>query len=37
MMKEMRRFNRHIRRNVIYQFMINMRKRRKILSRRIVQ
>ena len=33
----MRRFNYRIRRNVIYQFMINMRRRRKMLNRRIIQ
>ena len=37
MMKKMRRFNRRIRRNVIYQFMINIKRRRKMLNRRIVQ
>ena len=31
------RFNRRIRRNVIYQFTINIKKRRKKLNRRIVQ
>ena len=36
-MKKIRRFNRRIRRNVIYQFTINMRRRRKILNRYIVQ
>ena len=36
MMREMRRFNRYIRRNVIYQSTINIKKRRKILNRRIV-
>ena len=33
----MRRFNRRIRRNVIYQFTINMKKCRKMLNRYIVQ
>ena len=37
MIKKVRRFNRRIRRNVIYQFMIDMKKRRKMLNRRIVQ
>ena len=32
MMREMRRFNYRIYRNVIYQFMINIKKRRKMLS-----
>ena len=32
MMKEMRRFNRRIYRNVIYQLIINMKRRRKMLS-----
>ena len=31
-MKEMRRFNRRTRRNIIYQFMINMKRRRKMLN-----
>ena len=33
----MRRFNRRTRRNIIYQFTIDMKKRRKMLNRRIVQ
>ena len=33
----MRRFNRRIRRNVIYQFIINIKRRRKMLNRRIMQ
>ena len=33
----MRRFNRRTRRNVIYQPTINIKKRRKMLSRRIIQ
>ena len=33
----MRRFNHRTRRNAIYQFMINIKKRRKMLNRRIVQ
>ena len=37
MMKKIRRFNRRIRRNVTYQFTINIKKRRKMLNRRIVQ
>ena len=37
MMREMRRFNHRIRYNVIYQFIINIKKRRKMLNRRIVQ
>ena len=37
MMREMRRFNYRIRRNVIYQSMINIRKRHKMLNRHIVQ
>ena len=36
-MREVRRFNRRIHRNVIYQFMINIKRRRKMLSQRIVQ
>ena len=32
----MRRFNYRIRRNIIYQFIINIKKRHKMLSRRIV-
>ena len=36
-MKEIFRFNYRIRRNVIYQFIINIKKRRKKLNRRIVQ
>ena len=37
MIKEIRQFNRYTRRNVIYQSTINIKKRRKILNRRIVQ
>ena len=33
----MRRFNRRIHRNVTYQSTINIKKRRKMLDRRIVQ
>ena len=36
-MREMRRFNYRIYRNVIYQLTINMKKRRKMLNRYIVQ
>ena len=36
MMKKMRRFNRRIHHNIIYQFMINIKRRRKMLNRRIV-
>ena len=33
----MRRFNHRIRRNVIYQLTINIKRRRKMLNRRIMQ
>ena len=36
MMKKMLRFNHRIRHDVIYQPLINIKKRRKILNRRIV-
>ena len=37
MMREMRRFNYHIRRNIIYQSTINIKERRKMLNQYIVQ
>ena len=36
-MRKMRQFNRRIYRNVIYQFTINIKRRRKMLNRRIMQ
>ena len=36
-MKKIRRFRYHINYNVIYQSLINMRKRRKKLNKRIMQ